>query len=196
MWHIVKVRSGTEERVKELLSKHFEVEWPSVKKLEVRTPEGRRYRISLSKDKQLSIGGAKITVKDGKFQVEGSKVKVKVVSTDAPLRGYLFVKGDPSEITKKTENLKDVVGLLVTAKGVASISDEELTKLKEKIQKGEKIKSLFPEKGMKVKIASGQWTGMQGIIEEVHEDLSLSVRILLYDHPITIHVPLHSVILI
>ena len=198
MWYVLRVRSGKEEVLKELLGRDFEVLYPSRKKLEVYVNGRRRYSFSLGRDKDISVRGVSIKVRDGEVFTDNSHPDVKVVISDgeSPLRGYLFVKGRYEDILSRTENLLDVVGFLVMGGKVRTLTDEEVSDLQKRIEKGERLKTLLPERGMRVKVVSGEWAGAEGVIEEVYEDLSLKLRLKLWDKTFTATLPLERVILL
>ena len=198
MWYVLRVRSGKEEALKELLGRDFEVLYPSRKKLDVYVNGKKRYSFSLSKDKDISVRGVNIRIRDGEVFTDNDHPDVRVVISDgeSPLRGYLFVKGRYEDILSKTENLLDVVGFLVMGGKVRTLTDEEVSDLQKRVEKGERLKTLLPERGMRVKVVSGEWTGAEGVIEEVYEDLSLKLKLKLWDKTFTATLPLERVILL
>ncbi|EDP75380.1 transcription termination/antitermination NusG family protein [Hydrogenivirga sp. 128-5-R1-1] len=198
MWYVLKVRSGKEEALKELLGRDFEVLYPSRKKLNVYVNGKKRYSFSLSKDKDISVRGVNIRIRDGEVFTDNNHPDVRVVISDgeSPLRGYLFVKGRYEDILSKTENLLDVVGFLIMGGKVRTLTDEEVSDLQKRVEKGERLKTLLPERGMRVKVVSGEWTGAEGVIEEVYEDLSLKLKLRLWDKTFTAILPLERVILL
>jgi len=197
MWYILRVRAGREERLRDLLSSHMEVSFPAKRKAFIYVGGRRRYSLSLDGDKDLNIGGVRIRIRDGRiFYTPDPRVRVEVSAQETPLRGYLFVKGNPEEIRKRTENLSDVFGFLMVGGKVRTLTDEELKELERKLMRGERVKSVFPEKGAKVRVVSGEWTGAEGVIEEVHEDMSLRLKLRLWDRTFTATLPLSSVILL
>lgn len=198
MWYILKIRSGKEKKVKEVLSGEFSVLLPCERKVEVSVEGRRKYRIALHRDKEVKVGNVKIRIKNGKVKVEGSdpKVKVEVKDGDSPLKGYLFVRGNYNHLLNKVENLNDVFGFLVLGGKVRTLSDEEVRKVMEKVEKGGRLKELFPEKGGRLKVVSGDWIGAEGVIEEVYEDMTVKARLRIWNKTFTAILPLEKVILI
>jgi len=131
------------------------------------TPDGEVYaKESVEGDTCVEV--PPISKPGQKIQCKKNKTEAKIILDNRVFPGYIFLKGIMNDkLLRVIEQTPHVYKPIIVGGKVASIPEEQVMAILEKVRKGVKIKKVPFQKGEQVRIIEGPFMGFTGTVEEV-----------------------------